>query len=160
MSCNGCPDKDKDTPFADKKGNVKNKDGTANKAAVNEPKKSSSAPTPDMIPTHPQLENMSYADYLVQKTIFREKAKGVSDNAVKQFSLDYKRIQVQELIDVVNHEDAGPLSPTQALQALHSLASLDDYKSVFNEFSGLQESIDKLYSELIDSKKIKAQWKP
>ena len=105
------------------------------------------------------LKNQTYQQYIKEKSIAREYGKKIGNDAIKTFSTDHKRIQIKELIDVVNHEDGGPLSPTQALQALYDFSKLNEYEKIFDEFSGLKERVLCLYNKLIKDNKIEVEWK-
>lgn len=149
MGCDNCPGSKK-PENVDKRGNIKN-----TRAELDDRKERMA---PYLIPTNPVLESITFEEYVAQKTIYRKQAEAMSSKAVNSFSDDYKRIQIQELIDVVNHEDASPLSPSQALKALNVLSYMDGYKNVFEEFSGLTERVHDLYERIIENNKIKYKW--
>lgn len=147
MSCDNCPGSKK-PDNVDKRGNI-----IGEKAEMQ-----GKAPSPHLVPTHPVLEQFTFEEYITQKTIHRKQAETESNKAVKSFSEEYKKIQIQELIDVVNHEDASPLSPTQAIKALKALSEVEEYKNTFTFFSGLLEQVDSLYEKLVENNKIKIKW--
>lgn len=151
MGCRGCPGGSSKSPTMDKRGNIK--EGQAELS--NRPEEQFK---PKDLP--PDLKNMTYEKYVLEKKAAREYGDKIGAEHVETFSMDYKRIQIQELIDVVNHLDGGPLSPTQALQALFDFSNMSVYKKVFDEFPGLKSRVNELYNKLILDNKIIVEWSP
>ena len=150
MGCNGCPGKE--TSDVDKRGNVFKDEKAAMEDRPEENYKPKELP--------PDLKNMPYQTYIKEKSAARNYGKKMGLDAVRTFSTEHKRIQIKELIDVVNHEDGGPLSPTQALQALFDFSNLEEYTIIFNEFVGLKQQVTELYKRLVESNKISVEWRP
>ncbi len=76
------------------------------------------------------------------------------------FSDDYKRIQIDELISVYNHEFVHvKLTPSQALVALYEFVHNPTYQKIIDEFTGLREQVDLRYAELMKNK-LEIKWQP
>lgn len=154
MGCNGCPGADNKVSEVDKRGNPLFKKTKAELEDRPDEKFEPPKPLPQ------DLKDMSYEQYVQEKNTAREYGKKMSNDAVRNFSMDHKRIQIKELIDVVNHKDGGPLSPTQALQALYDFCSMSEYVPIFAEFKGLEERVKTLYKKLVEDNKIYVEWSP
>jgi len=142
MGCNGCDEKVK-IPNVDKRGN-----------RINEQR--------DEMSFHQKVENTPYAltyeEYMREKEANTKLMRIKGDEVVQGFSLDYKRIQIRELIDIYNLDEVARLSPDQALRALWEFANHDSYQEVVAEFEGLKERVNYLYSK-VEENQIKIKWK-
>lgn len=144
MPCKGCSSKD-GAPSTDKHGNPVI---GQNELAKEEELINSTA------------KEVSYKEYLTKRESFRKRTRDFGNKKVKEFSKDYKRIQIDELISVYNHDEVHfKLTPSQALVALWEFAHHPDYQDVFEEFVGLREQIDDKYRKLKEDH-IKLIWKP
>jgi hypothetical protein len=110
-------------------------------------------------PKEKSIYDMSYNEFLREKKIFRESTRKAGEEAILTFSDDYKRIQIQQFVDIANYEDVGRLTPEQAIGALWELVHHQAYQKVIDEFEGLREQVDRKYKEMMD-KRIKVVWKP
>jgi hypothetical protein len=152
MGCRGCPEKSGSK--VDRYGNPLNENHTHANSSMGDYEKE--------VYAHNDLrfrENMTYRDYKKEKEAHRKKTREMSDQIAKSFSDDYKRIQIDELIAVVNNEEVHRLSPTQSLAMLYELTHHADYQKIVDEFEGLREQVDALYNELMKNK-IKVSWNP
>jgi len=151
MSCPGCPEKSKGLPNVDSRGNIidnHSEMGNYEKEVYNT-KPSNAKP----------IQNMTYAEYMKGREEVQKRSRKLGDEMVKKFTPDYKRIQIQELIDIYNHEEVSRLTPTQALVGLWELVHHKEYQNIIMEFENLSEQVDKKYLELIEDKII-IKWKP
>lgn len=148
MSCKGCTGNKEEKKY-DSRGNVI---GTPEmKQRANEQQQHAHA--------H-EARELSYTEYLSKRAEFRAESKAVGNQKVLEFSDDYRRIQIDELISVFNLDEVHfKLTPSQALVALWEFAHHPAYQKVFDEFEGLREQVDIKYSEL-KSNNIKLKWKP
>ena len=153
MGCNGCPGDPKNTTY-DKDGNVMNHPAEAVDRARHEDHGRAHASVRE------QARQMPYTEYLRLRKEFREKARVLRDGAVKEFTEDYKRIQIDELLSVYNLDEVHfKLTPDQALIALWEFSHDAAYQNVISEFEGLREAIDVKHAEL-QKNKIEIKWKP
>jgi hypothetical protein len=160
MGCKGCPEKNKNLSF-DKYGNP-----------VIEGSPPNDTPTPNKDSAMGDYEkevyeqtllkgrkDITYKEYVAGKAIHRDRGRALGDNVIKNLSDDYKRIQIDELVGVVNSEEVHRLSPTQALVMLHELVHHKDYQKIIVEFTNLSEQVDTKYAELVKNK-ITTFWEP
>ncbi len=151
MGCSGCPGNEKSARY-DSRGNVI---GIPESAEVGTP------PPPQPPNGNPgdEVREMRYQEYTVERDAFREASRKAGDEKVTEFSEDYKRIQIDELISVYNHEEVHfKLTPSQALMALWEFSSHPVYAKVFSEFEGLRERVVEEY-EKIKAKRIEIKWR-
>jgi len=154
MGCNTCPGAGTPSTQYDKRGNVSTKN--AMEQQDEEMHKRALADNKEPV----ESKFLSYAEYKHKRAEFRKASKRVGDDTVKEFSEEYKRIQIDELISVFNHDEVHfRLTPTQALVALWELSHLPDYQKVINEFKGLRENVDKKYA-LLKQDNIPIIWEP
>jgi len=107
-----------------------------------------------------EAREMSYAEYLAKRHEFRENNRQMGNEKVTEFSDEYKRIQVDELVSVYNHDEVHfKLTPTQALAALWEFCHHPSYQKVIGEFKGLSEQIDIKYAEL-KKDRLDLKWSP
>lgn len=140
MGCAGCGSRDTNSANVDKRGVGKPAMETENKTE--------------------DAYNMSYAEYVQQRSGFRARAREIGNEKIKTLSDDYKRIQIDELLSVYNHDEVHfKLTPSQALMALWEFAHHPGYEKIFDEFKGLREAVDKKYEELKNNR-IEVTWKP
>ena len=148
MGCNGCLENDTKKEI-DSRGNVIGQAELKNE----EIKKHQN-------PIAQEAREMSYAEYIIKRTEFRDANKIAGNKKVSEFSDEYKRIQIDELVSVYNHDEVHfKLTPSQALVALWEFCHHPAYQKVFSEFEGLNEQIDKKFSEL-KKESIHLKWKP
>src|SRR4030042_6768289 len=96
-----------------------------------------------------EARELTYAEFKVKRDQFRNNTTKLGNTKVAEFSEDYKRIQIDELISVYNHDEVHfKLTPSQALVALWQFAHHPEYQKVFNEFEGLREQVDTKYALL------------
>lgn len=108
----------------------------------------------------PDIYTMSYVEYTKRRDEFRAKARDIGNKKIESLSDDYKRIQIDELVSVYNHDEVHfKLTPTQALIALWEFAHHPAYTKIFDEFEGLREQIDTKHAELM-ANKISLKWSP
>ena len=163
MSCRGCPEKNKNLKF-DRYGNPIVEGEEPKQEVVNTPTAKDSAMGEYEKEIYEQAtlktrNNITYKDYVREKNHHKDKTRTISEAVIKNFSDDYKRIQVDELISVFNNEEVHRLSPTQALVMLHELVHHKDYQKIIAEFTNLPEQVDKKYKELM-SNNIIINWSP
>lgn len=154
MACNGCDDNKTTNKKYDKTGNV------MNHPAEQLENERSQGPKHTHESSMDQAQNMKYSEYKQLRKTFRESARNQRDEIVKQFTEDYKRIQIDELISVYNLEEVHfKLTPDQALVALWEFAHDAIYQKVIDEFEGLREQVDIKYDQIIKNK-LELKWKP
>jgi len=154
MACNGCNDSTTTNKKYDKTGNVMQHPAEQLENERKRGHKNSHESNMD------QAQNMKYSEYIQLRKTFRENARAQRNEIVKQFTDDYKRIQIDELISVYNLEEVHfKLTPDQALVALWEFAHDAVYKKVIDEFEGLREIIDIKYDQLMKNK-LDLKWKP
>lgn len=160
MACGGCKETQQNGNV-DKRGNVVTGEAvmsSAEQSMIDEARaRVSNIPKPPG--SGGAIFSMSYKDYLKEKEVFRQKGKVVSGDAAKSFSKDYKRILIQQMLDVANYEEVGRISPEQAVVALWEFAHSEYFTEVIDEFEGLRKSIDIRY-EMLMKNKIPVDWKP
>jgi hypothetical protein len=161
MGCKGCPEKNKNiqvdkygNPVLPGQENQQNNTFKESKEALAEYEKE--VYNQSLLKTK---ANITYKEYVNGKAEHRKKSKDLGDSILKSFSDDFKRIQVDELIAVVNNEEVHRLSPTQALVMLYELVHHKDYQKIISEFTNLNEQVDKKYQELMNNKII-TSWNP
>jgi len=148
MACNGCGDKASTNKY-DRHGNVV---GSAEFVGQEHQVEEANIAA--------QARELSYSEYRKMRNEFRENSRKKGNEKVKEFSNDYKRIQIDELIAVYNHDEVHfKLTPSQALVALWEFVHHPDYQYIINEFDGLREQVDLKYSKLKEDK-ILIKWKP
>lgn len=153
MGCRGCGPGDKGSEY-DKHGNRMEHPAEVQERARHAEHRRAHGTARD------QARELSYAEYTRRRAEFREQARVVRDKAIAEFSDDYKRIQIDELISVYNLEEVHfKLTPEQALVALWEFVHDKGYQKVIDEFEGLREAIDKRYVEL-QKNKIELKWRP
>jgi hypothetical protein len=146
MGCRGCPDKSNINTL-DSRGNP-----VVGKAAISEEDFSNlKKPKP--------LSEMGYQEYVSERNLMREQTRAASKVVVGGFSNDYKRIQLQQMIDIANFEEMGHLTPDQAISALWEMIHTEEYGMVAREFHSLYEEVDKRYEEL-KKRRLSVFWKP
>ena len=154
MSCRGCPDDDRSVKKYDKTGNEMNHPAEQKEREIHEQHRHE----------HPSMQDMAramtYKEYKKRKSDFRADARELRNKTVVQFTEDYKRIQIEELLAVHNLEEVHfKLTPEQAVVALWEFTRDKEYTNVIDEFEGLREAIDRRHSEIMKNK-IELKWRP
>lgn len=152
MSCDGCPGANKKV---DKHGNP-----VVGKNEMGEEEIKRHADALQSARARQEARDMSYSDYLTMKKNNQAESRRIGKETIATFSDDYKRIQIDGLISVYNHEEVNfNLTPTQALVALYEFVHDPGYQKIVKEFDGLAEQVDKKYKELKEDR-IDVEWKP